>query len=258
MAPTSIDGNEIAGATIDGQNVSEITVDGDVVFTAGPDIPDSAIHQWPMDEGGGDSVADNIGSADGTINGGITWTSGSWEGGYALDSDGSSGSYIETTTLGDFGSSLDLEWSLLVTVETTLTDRMALVGVVESTEYWQLEVNDDQDQFGLNMRDADGNREDRYSTGVDVPDGDKHRLVVTSSNGTTSGMELYFDGSVVSSTSRVSQGGSNYQDFTNPVAFFRRGNDDQRVDGILDNIILTDSELSASEIQEDYNNQPWS
>ena len=38
MAPTSIDGNDITGATIDGQDVSEITVDGDVVFTAGPEV----------------------------------------------------------------------------------------------------------------------------------------------------------------------------------------------------------------------------
>lgn len=34
MAPTSIDGTEITGATIDGQDVSEITVDGETVFTA--------------------------------------------------------------------------------------------------------------------------------------------------------------------------------------------------------------------------------
>ena len=38
MAPTSIDGTEITGATIDGQDVSEITVDGETVFTAIPDI----------------------------------------------------------------------------------------------------------------------------------------------------------------------------------------------------------------------------
>ena len=41
MAPTSIDGTEITGATIDGQDVSEITVDGETVFTAIPDIVDN-------------------------------------------------------------------------------------------------------------------------------------------------------------------------------------------------------------------------
>ena len=43
MAPTSIDGTEITGATIDGQDVSEITVDGETVFTA---IPDSVIEDF--------------------------------------------------------------------------------------------------------------------------------------------------------------------------------------------------------------------
>ena len=44
MAPTSIDGSDITGATIDGQDVSEITVDGQTVFEAGPDIPDSGVY----------------------------------------------------------------------------------------------------------------------------------------------------------------------------------------------------------------------
>jgi len=70
MAPISIDGEEITGATIDGQNVSEITVDGETVFSA---IPDSGIEQigWNAngDEGsdvsqlgfvGGGRVIDNI------------------------------------------------------------------------------------------------------------------------------------------------------------------------------------------------------
>jgi len=40
MPPTSIDGNDITGATIDGQDVSEITMDGDIVWSA---IPDSVV-----------------------------------------------------------------------------------------------------------------------------------------------------------------------------------------------------------------------
>ena len=45
MAPISIDGEEITGATIDGEEVQEITVDGQVAYTAGPDIPDSVLTQ---------------------------------------------------------------------------------------------------------------------------------------------------------------------------------------------------------------------
>jgi len=49
MAPTSIDGTEITGATIDGQEVQEITVGGDVVFTAEQiidDFEDGNINGW--------------------------------------------------------------------------------------------------------------------------------------------------------------------------------------------------------------------
>ena len=46
MAPISIDGEEITGATIDGEEVQEITVDGQVAYTAGPDIPDSVVDNF--------------------------------------------------------------------------------------------------------------------------------------------------------------------------------------------------------------------
>jgi len=69
--PTNIDGTDITGATIDGQAVEEITVDGDTVFTAGPDIPNSAVEQWP--------AADYDASADEWVGqvGGVRLTGGS-------------------------------------------------------------------------------------------------------------------------------------------------------------------------------------
>jgi len=62
MPPTSIDGNDITGATIDGEEVQEITVDGQVAYTAGPDIPDS---------GGLHSRYDATGLSAGTLS---TWS----------------------------------------------------------------------------------------------------------------------------------------------------------------------------------------
>jgi WD40 repeat protein len=49
IPPTSIDGTDITGATIDGTDVTEITVDGDVVFSAGPAVPDGT-HYYLVDE----------------------------------------------------------------------------------------------------------------------------------------------------------------------------------------------------------------
>jgi hypothetical protein len=48
MPPTSIDTDDITGATIDNQEVQEITVDGDTVFTAAPSTPvrDADLHYW--------------------------------------------------------------------------------------------------------------------------------------------------------------------------------------------------------------------
>ena len=70
MAPTSIDGTEITGATIDGEEVQEITVDGQVAYTAGPDIPDSAIAHFDAtqlslsDQDTVSTWTDKLGSAD--------------------------------------------------------------------------------------------------------------------------------------------------------------------------------------------------
>ena len=69
MAPTSIDGTEITGATIDGQDVSEITVDGETVFTA---IPDSLLYHYTFD--GGD-LTDQMGNGPALTNNGATLTS---------------------------------------------------------------------------------------------------------------------------------------------------------------------------------------
>jgi len=86
MIPTSIDGTDITGATIDGTDVQEITVDGDVVFSAGPDnLPlafSNLIAWYPFDSatyggsntddvtaiigGSGDDTAYNLSNATGS------------------------------------------------------------------------------------------------------------------------------------------------------------------------------------------------
>jgi len=91
MAPISIDGTDITGATIDGQDVQEITVDGDTVFTAGslPVAYSNLVAWYPFDSsfyGGsnGDDVTALFNSAqsgdstayDGTVNGATYQSSG--------------------------------------------------------------------------------------------------------------------------------------------------------------------------------------
>jgi hypothetical protein len=86
--PTNIDGSDITGATIDGQTVDEITVDGQTVFTAFPGIPNNVTNHYPVDEGSGSTLTDNIGNLDGTINGANFQSLSNAVGGFVLDYDG--------------------------------------------------------------------------------------------------------------------------------------------------------------------------
>lgn len=99
MAPTSIDGNEITGATIDGQEVSEITVDGDVVFTAGPDIPDSGVSRWTFDKADTESgtAIDTWGNNDASITGAATGAAGiaGYDSGEAYSFNPSNNDYVD-------------------------------------------------------------------------------------------------------------------------------------------------------------------
>ena len=67
MAPTTVDGLDIDDATIDGTEVSEITVDGNVVFKAGPDIPDSEVYL--QDDWGDNRLTNREDSGTTTYNG---------------------------------------------------------------------------------------------------------------------------------------------------------------------------------------------
>lgn len=110
MAPTSIDGSDITGATIDGQDVSEITVDGDVVFTAVPDIPDSEVF-YSFNDGTATNQS-NPGQDDGNpqgsvsflSSGGVNGSSGyaEFSGGYLLPNNGDDFVNTFSTNTGPF------------------------------------------------------------------------------------------------------------------------------------------------------------
>jgi len=260
--PINIDGTDISSATIDGENVSEITIDGQTVFTS---IPDSAIHQWKFDEGAGTTVADSIGSADGSVSG-PAWVSGEYIGDNALNGDGTD-DIVETTTLGSFGSNLGTGWSVALTVENAGAGRFA---VVNSSDRTLCEVSIGARNAGslrLVLRRADANTDgdslDIETTGGHLNDGNKHRAVWVSRDPSISGTEFWVDGSEV--TGRTTEiddlSGSTFSNFEYPWLWFARNNDgspDAHFDGIIDEPMMFDSGLSSSEIQSDYDRQPWS
>lgn len=226
-------------------------------------IPNSAIHRWKYDEGSGSTVADNIGSADGAITG-ATWESGTYIGSNALSSDGQD-DYVNTSSLGSFGSSLGSGWAIAFTFESTSMDAEFILGRNNGGGQTRMVVHSgswssSQGSLGLTLQDDNGNT-DVATTNSTFNDGSKHRLVINVPDSSASNFEFYVDNSSKATTVQSSEGASSFSDFSGPV-YIHVENDSGSLNnphkGKLDDVIIFDSTLSSQEIQDDYDRQPWS
>jgi len=225
-------------------------------------IPDSAIHQWKFGEGSGDTLADSISSADATRVG-PTWVSGTYVDGYALDGDATD-DYNDHATLGTFGSILDTDITIAFTIEGT-DDSARLFGEgPNSGGTNQIQVNIGEfdaptGELNLFLRDDDGNDLSEVTTDASVTDGNKHRVVVVKTGNSAGGVQIYQDTTALSMSNQRDQGFSNVSDFTDGL--FSLAVNDGGVQGpyggIMDNLIIADDSWSSSEIQDDYDQQPW-
>lgn len=220
-------------------------------------IPDSAIHRWKYSEGSGTTTADSIGTADGTING-ATWVSGTWQGGNALSFDVTD-DYVDVGPLGTFGSNLTTDHAIAFTVEdTSHTDFDTFLGVVDGAQELQIDGRDDgRIRWTLIDQDRDALRV-KGSTPVD--DGTKHRVVCNKTANSASGMTVYVDTAADSMTQVFDGAYDSTADFS--VAFTwgsvnNNGSPQDFVGATMDDPIIYSSSLSSSEIQDDYNVQPW-
>ena len=226
-------------------------------------IPASVIHRWKADEGSGSTVADSVGAADGTVNG-ATWVNGKWTGNYALDGDGSS-AYIETSTWGTFGSNLTGSWTIVLTARIPS-------GIGDSTTTLMGEVHGSYpeifDPFRIRsggniqclLRDNDGNSLD-VSTDAAYDDGAKHRIAIRKSGSTAADIDVFVDGNAVATTVNADQAYSNVSDFAHPVPFLARNNAgtlEWFADAEVDEPMVADAALTAQELTDDYDRQPWS
>jgi hypothetical protein len=228
----------------------------------GSAIPDSAIHQWKLDEGSGSTGADSIGTADGTVNG-PTWVSGTYKGGYALSGDGTD-DIFDVGSLGTFGSSMGSDFSLILTVESSSFGNriMELRYGGNNNARWDLHAESDG-SLGFILTDDGDNMLD-VETSNSFDDGSKHRVVYNKTANSASGLEIWVDGTNenVNVGSDQNYGSGALPDFDKAVQFFAtHGWDDSTFNhfqGTLDNIILCDDSLTSTEIQNDYDRQPWS
>jgi len=261
--PIDIDGSEIKRATIDGEDVSEITIDGQQTADF-VDIPDSAIHQWILDDVGTGTATDSVGAADGTVNA-VSSVNGTFVGGSAGSGDGND-DFIDVGTLSNFGSQTDTDFAVLLTFETSDGDDDMLFAVrnTDGTQRFRVSIGHFQagvGEIGFDIVDPSNTGPGIY-TNSSFADGDKHRLVINKTSNDTSGLQIWID-EVQQSTSSYSFSSNGYSspnDFDRSVYMFaiNSGFTDRSFSGILDNVIVINDSLTQTEIEEDYENQPWS
>lgn len=244
----------------DGSEVSEVLdPDGNVVWTASA-LPDSVIHHWELSEGGGNQIADNVGSQDGTIHG-ASWVSNSWAGGYALSGDGNS----DYVSIDNFPLSFrnTLDFSVSLTLQTEDSGGEHLFGVSETVdgenETFNLYVDGSALQFTLQGQGEPGILN---CTGGTPNDGNPHRVDIVVDGDDVNDWKYYLDGSEAdSSVLWQDMTDPVFKDVTEPLALLadnEQGDIQDHADAIIDNIMIAQPALTPSQISDIYDSQPWS
>lgn len=224
-------------------------------------IPPGSIDWYRANKGSGDIVKNwrraSAGGRFGNING-PTWVSGNYVGGYALDGDGTD-DYVALHELGDFGSNIGNGWAIAFTVETT-ADKNQFFGVFDTVEF-QIGMNRYEANAGqLRFRIGDTNGDTTNFVGDTINDGNKHRVVVVGDANTFTDSRLYVD-NVENTRVNRDQGSSSWSNFSNDLFWFAQndgtGSPRQPVDATMDNLVISQEEWSASQVDTDYNEQPW-
>lgn len=220
--------------------------DGTVLWSAGSAIPDSVIYRWKFGEGAGTAVSADIGGADGSTSG-TTWVSGSWQGGYALSYDGGN-DYTEINGSGllpDVGAvGLTFEADDLSNMFALFHDGQA--GVDGTKMVWDgsnlfIDIGDLSDFGGIGYTDFDFSVNTKYRILVnyDIPNRNSTWYVNTQNdtheraNGTANNAGDYF-----------------YIGTRDPTTL--------NFPGVVDDFIIYSEQLTADEVNDDYNAQPWS
>lgn len=223
-------------------------------------IYERAVHSWPMSSGTGTSADDEVGSFNGTLEG-VTWTSGDYVGGHALEGAGDGGR-VALGNLGGFGSVYGYQgFSFAVTLDIGALPPQQfdlLKGVGSSSARFVVEVGDgwtygktghplivlqDPSQDTIRVRSTEDFQNQRS------------RLLMSYSGGSSvSALKVYKNG--VDVTKHVmNQSYSGVGDFHGGVYLF---GDSGALEGIVDSPVLFDGPLTPEEAMIDYRNQPWS
>lgn len=242
-----------------------------VVGSQTSDIPDSALYHYPILERSDSTIVEELSNKDATANG-VTNSSGTWYEGYAEDGDGTDDYIAFPTAISDWIETAQNQWvAFTVNVDPSNlgTGDNPILGANDTAESpSELWIIGDFDGDGVLKWDYSGSDGDRQlvETGSAVLDGSKHRIVCQRTGVTASDMEIWVDGSEVSTSIAFEEGdgfnGSFSSTRMDPYAIARKsdGSASDFVQTAIDNALFGElgTILSASEIQDDYSNQPWS
>lgn len=242
MTGINVDGR---GATVEGRGVQAGEVSA---------LPDSAIHRWILDDVNG-TISDSIGSVDGS-NSGVTSVSGTYQGGSAGYGDG--GDLIDMgVSLSQHAQDLtQSNFSFAYTIDdyTGGSNDPIYGGEVQNNVKFVMDdfgpginfIGEGPGGNGLRVRASDGSL---------VDDGNKHRVVWICDGLTGSDWRLYVDNTEVSTTVDRDEGLSEFVD--EPMYMFSTGEGNNYITAVLDDVIIYGDLLTATEVDGDYNAQPW-
>jgi len=240
-------------------SVRDVSDDGVVLtFETGSAIPDSAIAHWRLDDVNNE-VVDNIGGYDGTVNG-VTSISGDYEGGSAAEGDGTDDNIefpvVPITVLEDFAIELTLD-NILSSSDSNA--RFWQMSQGTDTQWVACRTSDGKAMFEI-IDGGGSTSTDRVRTesSQSINDGGKHHIVFNKTGNDDNGLEIYIDASEDYITN---QAGTleNEPNLNAGRMFCREFNGlDSFFEGVIDNVLVYEDSLTASEIQGRYDAQPWS
>ena len=217
------------------------------VSTGVPPIPDSAVHQFKFDEGGGTTANDSIGNLSGTIDG-ANWVSNDFEGGFALDFDESD--YVDISE--QFVPEPKFSVAFTIEISSITDDGRVFYDDGDSEAAIQI-VGRDRDGEDVNSLVFRFDSSDAFK--IDESElilNDKMRVCAVGDR-STENVTLYVNG--VDATASTPDGpGVESGIFT--IANREPGSS-RGADQIIDNFITFDEELTEAEVQDDFNAQPW-
>jgi hypothetical protein len=250
----------LVNVSSDNETVSNtVTVNAEIAKT-------KAIHRWKLNDVASGKATDSIGGANGTVNG-VSSVSGDYQGGSAGDG---TEDYISAKPK-NFLENADTDFAVGLTINySTLPDSSkshALIGMAEDLgdgyDWWIIAASQTSDGTigfdtnGLNGNDLTIETTNSVGTNTNV------RVLFNKKTNDASNFEVYFNNTAQSLNILENNSGYSGPQFNGDLYFFGYHDiglsDGSRFqDVIMDDVIFYDSSLSSSEIQDDYNAQPWS